>query len=208
LLAKNQYYAVKGSCSPQIYDSWPKCQAAVHGVKGALYKGFVTKEQAQEWLNIGLEGRTGSLENATSRQSAINPDELLIYVDGSFSPNAGEYAGWGYVVVQNDTAIFEDFGKSELPAKSRNIDGEVYAAMYAIEWCNIHNKSAVICHDYEGLGRWALGEWKAKSPIALEYVAKIQGKLRNIKFRKVSGHSGDKWNDVADLLAKKGIGLA
>lgn len=201
-MAKKKFYAVKGSLAPKIYTSWPACQAAVKGVSGVLFKGFPTREEAEDWIGIG-----DSAVGHSSGESGAPHDGILIYVDGSFSPNAGPYSGWGYVVVEDGEEVFAEYGRTEEAALSRNIDGEIIGSERAIEWCRENGKEATICHDYEGVGRWALGEWKANSEIAKRYQANVKGKLKGIRFKKVAGHSGDKWNDRADELAKKGIGL-
>ena len=38
------------------------------------------------------------------------------------------------------------------------------------------------------------------------YYNKIKAKV-NVQFEKVKGHSGDKYNDMADMLAKKACGV-
>ena len=90
---------------------------------------------------------------------------------------------------------------------SRNIDGELEATVRALDWCQQHNQKAIICHDYEGVGRWATGEWKASSAVAKAYCERVQQQLAGVRFCKVSAHTGNRWNDRADELAKRGIGL-
>lgn len=187
-MAKKNYYAVKGSLEPQIYNNWAACSKAVHGVKGAIFKGFVTKEEAEEFLNAGKR---------TSEKS----NEVRVYVDGSFS-NANAHAGWGFVAVKDNKEIFSASGVSKEPALSRNIDGELQASIEAILWAEKENIEITICHDYEGIGRWATGEWKANSEVAKQYVDFIR-KHKVPHFVKVSAHSGNKWNDRADELASE-----
>lgn len=194
-MAKKNFYAVKGTLTPTIYKSWAECSSVVKGKKGSLFKGFETLIEAESWLSV-------------RELDHIDDDTTMIYVDGSYSPSASEYAGWGFVVVKNGKEVFAESGCSDAPALSRNIDGELLATINAIDWCKNNNEEkVVICHDYEGIARWAQGEWNAKSEIAILYVANVQKKLKGISFKKVSGHSGDKWNDRADELAKAGIGL-
>jgi ribonuclease HI len=195
-MAKKSFYGVKGSLKPKIYTSWPECQRAVKGVSGVLFKGFVTRAEAEAWIYD--DG--GQIPEAKA-------EGLYIYVDGSFSPSAGVYSGWGFVAVQDGEEIHSEYGATEAPALSRNIDGELVGSYRAALWCERNDKCAVICHDYEGVGRWALREWKANSEIAKWYQKVITPHMGRLRFKKVSAHSGDKWNDRADYLAKKGIGL-
>jgi len=50
-MGKKQFYAIKvGTGAPAICPTWEQCKAAVHGVAGAVFKGFVTKAEAVEYL--------------------------------------------------------------------------------------------------------------------------------------------------------------
>jgi len=188
-VAKKNFYAVKGpGIESKIYTNWPTCQKAVKGVKGVLYKGFETQSEAELFL---------------TPEPAPLATGIYAYVDGSFTPRF-KHGGWGVVIVENDIEIYREYGRTENDALSRNIDGEVLAAMKAIEWANSNDQCIIICHDYTGIRHWALKEWKAQSTIAKQYQEFCQGKLAKIQFKKVAAHSGDKWNDIADALAKQG----
>ena len=69
--------------------------------------------------------------------------------------------------------------------------------------------SVTIYHDYEGVAKWATGEWKAKKPGTNAYREFCAAAAKHIRFRfvKVKGHSGDKYNDLADRLAKDALGI-
>ena len=42
-----KYYAVRsGREGPQVYESWDECKRQVHGVAGAVYKSFPTRQEA------------------------------------------------------------------------------------------------------------------------------------------------------------------
>jgi len=53
-MAKNNYYAVRIGKTPGIYKTWEECKAQVIGYKGAIYKGFVEKQDAEDFLRGGL----------------------------------------------------------------------------------------------------------------------------------------------------------
>ena len=54
-----------------------------------------------------------------------------------------------------------------------------------------------------------LGEWKANKEGTKAYRDFYQQAARRmeIRFVKVKGHSGDRYNDMADNLAKKALGI-
>jgi len=62
-----------------------------------------------------------------------------------------------------------------------------------------------IFHDYEGLGRWARGEWSANKPCSSGYCKELKRLNRNVTFAQVKGHSGHAMNELADKLAKRAL---
>ena len=57
--------------------------------------------------------------------------------------------------------------------------------------------------------KWATGLWKANKEQTQNYVKTINDmkKKIDIYFQKVLAHSGDYYNEVADGLAKKAVGI-
>lgn len=188
-MPKQKFYAIKSPEESKIVMTWAECEKLTHGVKGVLFKSFATRAEAEAWIS-GIE--------------APIPDGLRVFVDGSFTPDFPK-SGWAFVVTENDKEIARGSGITAFDAESRNIDGEVMASFQAMKWLDAHDKSGVICHDYEGIARWAKGEWQAKSNIAKRYVAAAQPYLHRVKFEKVAAHTGVKWNELVDQLAKDAI---
>ncbi len=93
--------------------------------------------------------------------------------------------------------------------KSRNIAAEVEAVMQALKWATSKKKikRVLIVSDYRSCVEWPLGIWKAHTSVALRYVhfVKKMNKKLEIGFYWVKGHSGNKWNDYADKLAKEAL---
>lgn len=191
-MPKTKFYAIKAPEGGKIVTTWGECEKLTHGVKGVLYKSFSTEAEAQAWIK-GI--------------SAPEPQGIRIYVDGSFTPTFSK-AGWSFIVVENGIEIARASGITSFDAESRNIDGEVMASFQAMKWLESNDKNATICYDYEGIASWAKGDWKAKSNIAKQYVQAVQPYLYRVKFEKVPAHSGVKWNELADELAKGAIAKA
>ena len=191
-MPKQKFYAVKSENEKKIVTTWAECEKLTHGVKGVLFKSFGSREEAAAWLD-GME--------------VPPPDGLRIFVDGSFSPGFAR-SGWAFVVTEDDKEIARGSGITAFEAESRNIDGEVMASFQAMKWLDAHDKTGVICHDYEGIARWAEGEWQAKSNIAKQYVAAAKPFLHRVQFEKVAAHTGVKWNELVDKLAKEAIAKA
>ena len=92
----------------------------------------------------------------------------------------------------------------------RNVAGEIMGAKAAMEYALQQGiKSLIIYHDYEGIAKWCLNEWKTNKEGTKKYKEfydSIKDKIQ-IQFVKVKGHSNDKYNDMADRLAKDALGI-
>ena len=215
-MAKKKIYAVRKGNKTGLFYSWDECKKAVHGYSGAEYKGFLTKEEAEDFLNIGAV-KTATGKNFSTAATSIDssplttstPNRLVVYVDGSFDVNLQKYS-FGCVILLKDGRILERYGNGEEPEllAIRNVAGEMYGAMYAVQWAFENSYSSVVLHyDYEGIEKWATGVWSAKNPHTKKYAAfmrNMQEKMEVI-FQKVRAHSGDYYNEQVDQLAKKAL---
>lgn len=193
-----KFYAVKKGKKPGIYNDWATCKENVYGFSGAVYKSFNTLDEANEYIK-------------DSNDNIDMSDGLIAYVDGSYNIKTKVY-GYGCVLIDNQQVVKEisDTGSNEEDALMRNVAGEIQGSLRAIEYAIEHKYPAIyIYYDYEGIQRWATGEWKANKRGTKEYVSLINQYREkiDIKFIKVLAHSGDKYNDEADLLAKKAVGI-
>ena len=168
------------------------------GFKGAAFKGFETKEEADDYMaDAAAEKKTDC--------------EAVAYTDGSFDIKTKRFS-MGAVLFHNGEKItFSKAYEDEELALMRNVAGEIFASMAVMEYCtNLGIKSLEIIYDYEGVEKWCTGEWKTnkKGTIAYkEYYDSLKDKI-DIVFTKVKGHSGNEYNDMADRLAKEALGIA
>ena len=201
-----KFYAVKSGRTPGIYNTWDACKAQVDGYGGAIYKSFKTAAEAAAYMGWG------NTENTVALGGKITEgiDSGIAYVDGSFNVATGEFS-YGVVMFHNGEELhFNQFFNDKELASMRNVAGEIKGAEAAMQYAYDNQmKELTIYHDYEGISRWPLREWKANKSGTIAYqnfYDKISKNV-NIKFVKVKGHSGDKYNDVADRLAKEALGL-
>lgn len=215
-----KYYAVKKGMTPGIYMTWEECKANVEGFSKAEYKSFKTVEEAKAYLGQTPESEPviyGQIElpaeGAARRQRACESDAeevVPIYVDGSYNAATLEFS-YGVVVLENGEEITfsQKFDDAEL-ASMHNVAGEIKGAEAAMQYA-IDNgiKRIAIYHDYEGIAKWCTGEWKTNKDGTKAYRAFYEGakKTVEISFVKVTGHSGNKYNDMADKLAKQALGI-
>ena len=200
---KKKYYAVRRGRTTGILFSWDDCKRSVTGFKGAEYKGFVTLEEAKTYLG---EPTVKPINDVTK----IPPDSAVAYVDGSYNIKTKEF-GFGAVIFHDGKArtFSRGYNDPEL-AEMRNVAGEIMGSMFAMHYCKEHGiKNLQIFYDYEGIAKWCKGEWKVNKPGTIAYrdYYNSMKEFVNVSFVKVKGHSGDKYNDMADSLAKKSVGI-
>lgn len=196
MATKQKFYAVKKGHKTGIFLTWNECKMQTQGFKGALFKSFPTRIEAENYLNN--EEAPKLTESADSR--------YYIYVDGSYIN--GNYS-WGMAIYHQGKLIdtFNGIGKSADASQLHNVAGEIEAAMQATKWAIANDEPIVICHDYIGLSQWALGHWKTNTELTREYAAFMKQNLKLITFKKVDGHTGVEGNELADKLAKQALGL-
>lgn len=196
-----KYYAVRKGRAPGIYESWETCKKEVMGFAGAEYKGFMTMEEAKDFLK-GLSAGIQEKKSSCAVQA---------YCDGSFDVKTKRFS-YGVVMIKDgqELTFSKAFSDPELSAM-RNVAGEIKGAEFVMEYCVAHGIPSVeIFYDYEGIEKWCTGAWKTNKTGTVQYRAfydSLQGRL-NVRFTKVKGHSGDHYNDMADGLAKDALGIS
>ena len=136
--------------------------------------------------------------------------KITAYTDGSYDREMNR-CGYGAVLL---TAGKEEIGTiygSFTPAEDENgwnINGEIRAAMEAVTAAlGLKAEAIEIFHDYEGVGKWAQLLWKRNKSYTKDYADWMQEKMReiDISFTHVKGHSGDRYNELADEAARRGV---
>ena len=208
-MAVKKTYAVRRGRKTGLFQTWPECQKQIMGFSGAEYKSFKTLQEAEAYLAGAV--KEGFNEVFTRDDGNQSTDVIVAYVDGSYDIKTHQY-GSGVVILwkgQKQEISFK--GDTPALADMRNVAGEIVGAQKAMEFA-VENKAKklILYYDYEGIEKWCTGAWKAKKEGTQMYAAayaKLEKELE-IEFVKVMAHTGDKYNEEADILAKKAIGLA
>ena len=196
-----KYYAVRKGRKTGVFETWDECKAAVSGFSGAAYKSFTSKEEAMDFVTADSKVD----EDRDEKQS-----EAFAYVDCSYDDTTKSYSYGMVMMVKDDELHFNKKFEKDDMSDMRNVAGEIQGSMAAMQYCLDNKiKSISIFYDYEGIEKWCNGDWKAKKEGTQKYVEfyKNASKYVDVDFIKVKGHSGDKYNDMADELAKKALGL-
>lgn len=195
-----KYYAVKVGRIPGIYETWNECKEQVDSYKNAVFKGFNDFQPAEMWLS-GKENLEPDLTTDVTKRA-------VAYVDGSYD-KVKNYFSYGVVIFWNGKT-YQFFAKMNSPdlVSMKNVAGEIKAAERAMQFC-IENgiTSLEIYHDYEGIAKWCTGFWKTNKTGTIAYKSFYDGVKSSVRIRfvKVKAHSGNKYNDLADQLAKRAL---
>lgn len=208
-MAPKKVYAVRNGRKVGLFQTWPECQKQVVGYSGAEYKSFKSLEQAKEYMG-GASGETVS-EGYTADDGNQSAEVVVAYVDGSYDVKTHQYGSGLVILWKGEKQVFKFKGDTPELADMRNVAGEIIGAQRAIEFA-VENKAkkVIVYYDYEGIEKWCTRAWKARKEGTQMYVKACDElkKSIEIEFVKVRAHTGDKYNEEADILAKKAIGLA
>ena len=128
-MSKKKFYVVWNGLNPGIYRSWDDCQAQIKGVKGAVYKSFDSKEEAERaYASPAYSYMKKKADTPTFTLDTLPPvvERYALAVDAACSGNPGpmEYRG---VYLGDGKEIFH-FG----PVHGTNNIGEFLAIVHAL----------------------------------------------------------------------------
>lgn len=128
-MAKQKFYVVWKGVNPGIYTSWTECQLQIKNYKGALFKSFDTREEAEHALATPAHHYLNGGEKEKKAISATLPENFnmnCLAVDAACSGNPGpmEYRG---VYLLTGQEIFH-FG----PVYGTNNIGEFLAIVHGL----------------------------------------------------------------------------
>lgn len=227
LKKKKKFYAVAVGKKTGIYTAWYGPNGAEIQVKGfseALFQGFATKKEAEDYLkkNAGkipkkrkqkteYKTQSKSIIKASSKPTKINlkAHPITIYTDGGCINNPGP-GGYGVVIIKGKQ-ISELSGGYRLTTNNRM---ELMACIVAL--VSLEKPSSVVLYSdsqyvVNGITkgwakRWRANNWmRTKTEKAIN--PDLWGQLldliekHNVDFRWVKGHAGNKWNERCDQLA-------
>lgn len=193
-------YAVRKGNKTGIFDNWPDCQEVIKGFPDAEFKSFTTRKEAEAYL----EDRDIWIEQVEKDNAE---GYLVAFTDGSFDKELRRYSyGVQFILPDGSQAEVCGYGSNSEYADSNNIIGEIFGVINALDWAVSNNYEKIkIYHDYEGLSKWILGEWKVNSKASKMYLKLVNTKFKDVlkfSFIKVPGHSNVIYNEQADQLAK------
>jgi len=201
-----KFYAVLKGRNPGIYTTWSETEKQTKGFSGAIYKGFKTKNEAEEFINK-------STLTVKHDQPKVISDKTIIYTDGSC---IDKICGFGIVILTPNHEKYTYYGKVPLSAfdnikkQQYNDVAElyaIYAALTLIEGDAILytdcNYAVVTLTSY-------INDWIKNNTISNRENYKLllaiyeEMKIRNVEFQHVNSHVNIKYNEECDKLADNG----
>ena len=219
---KKKFYAVAVGNKPGIYTEWYGDNGAeiqVKGIAGAVFKGFLTREAAEDFIkqNAGRKQKRKPKASPLKARAASTPKPMIppedggivIYTDGGCLNNPGP-GGYG-VVIDDGKGTKELSGGYRLTTNNRM---ELMACIVGL--ASLKKGSSVILYSdskyvVDGITkgwakRWQANGWmKNKKEAALN--PDLWAKLlmlcekHDVRFKWVKGHAGNEGNERCDQLA-------
>ena len=127
-----------------------------------------------------------------------------IYTGGAFS-SLRNRGGWSFVVVKNDDKVYSNF---DTQLNTTNNRMEIQASLEAMLWMKNNNvSSSIIVTDSMYVINTMTKDWKRNKNNDLwdKMDEAING--LTIDWQHVKGHSGNKWNELCDVLAVHGSNI-
>ena len=208
-----KFYAVKRGRKTGLYTVWAECAAQVKGFQGAVYKGFMTEDEARAWLG-GANARTEQTRAAAEMAEPSAPDaDYIIHTDGSCLRNPGGAGGWAAVIETAATGAVEE--KSGGAPETTNNRMELTAALMALSAVPegarvaLYTDSQYLKNAFTKfwLPAWKKRGWKkADGEPVLNQDLWVQldaaFAARQVQFHWVKGHAGNPRNERCDALAR------
>ena len=133
---------------------------------------------------------------------------IIVYTDGSCKPTNPGPCGSGVLFVQDNEvlecrSVYLGIGTNNLAELTA-----ISIALDILDSRGLSWESSIIITDSKYAIGVLVGGWKAEKNV--ELINNIRGKLENFpntQLQWIKGHSGDKFNDTVDELAKQAIDL-
>ena len=124
---------------------------------------------------------------------------ISIYTDGSCISNPNGPGGWAFAIIEEDGSEYYFADKNNSTTNNRM---ELYAIIQALSSIK-ENQQCQIFSDSQITINCALGKWKRKSNLDLWNEYEKVSKNKNVSFKWLKAHSGNKYNEIVDQLAYK-----
>lgn len=162
----SKYYAIKKGRKTGIFSEWTEVKSYIDKFPGAIFKSFENKEDATKYLDESV------YENNTKDTNTEISHHL--FISGQFNKYDNTIV-WGYLITESKNIVQKEIDFIKDQEISAPFYAEIIALKKAFDWL-IDNHVGLVCihYNYEGIMRWATGEWNPKTDLAVQYVKFIK----------------------------------
>ena len=216
-----RYYAVRVGRTPGIYTDVVEYKKQVDGFTLAVSKKFKSFDEAYKWVSKKPKAKKANpvqpvdpskiaMEEKRKQALTIDTSGMIAFVDGSFNHETNRYA-YGVVILHNDEEkLLYGSDDKEHMIDMCNVAGEISGAMAAMQYAIDNGINEItIMHDFKGISTLCTNDCKAHSQGTVAYKNFYDTVVQSldVRFKKVDGHSGNYYNELADALARKAAGV-
>jgi ribonuclease HI len=210
-MGKQKYYVVWEGLEPGIYTNWTDCLLQTKGVKGAKYKSFDTKEEAEQALAASPSDyitQKAECPHPKSQGDSILPKEVelnSLAVDAACSGNPGkmEYRG---VHIGSTQEVFH-FG----PLYGTNNIGEFLAIVHGLALMKQKQLDLPLYSDSRNAISWVKAKkcrtklpHNAKTKALFELIARAETWLKNNTYTtRIIKWETSKWGEIPADFGRK-----
>ena len=211
-MSGKKFYAVAKGRKPGIYTNWPEAKSQIDRFTGAIYKGFATRKEAEEWLRkpVPRPASPGKRPESIRTHDVHDANRVTIYTDGGSSGNPGP-GGYGAVQIYNGTIKELNGGFRHTTNNRMELMG-VIVALRELEYrelpVTVYTDSSYVVN---GITKGWAKKWRSNNWIKSDKQPAVNPDLwgelleltagLDITFVWVRGHAGNTLNERCDELA-------
>lgn len=208
---KNKFYVVWEGLEPGIYSSWTECQRQIKGYTGAKYKGFPTREEAEDAYLGQYKDYTKSSSKGAGKGKPKSPpkDANIVWdsisVDAACAGNPGVMEYQGVNTVTGQRIFHQKF------ALGTNNIGEFLAIVHALAMFQKEGKDTPIYTDSKIAMGWVRKK-KANTTLKhsprtarlLELISRAEKWLKsNTYSNKIMKWDTENWGEIPADFGRK-----
>jgi ribonuclease HI len=221
---KRVTYAVRKGLRTGLFDSWDEVAPLVTGFRGAQYKKFASREEAEGWMVTGTvatavkrkaEEPLPSMEEPVVKKAKVEA-RTVVYCDGGCRGNGTKEARASIGVYFGDRDPRNQSSLLPTGMKVSNQTAELYAAITTLRLVPVNEPLLLVTDSMYTINagtRWRT-HWKEKGWEGLklknidlfrQLSDLIDAREAPLEWEHVTAHSGVKGNEAADQLASAAL---
>jgi len=166
----SKFYAVKKGRNTGVFTDWLEVEPLILRFKGAIYKAFSTREQAEAYLKES--------SNNDEPMDLFHRPMHQVFIFGGYEP-IDKSIFYGTLIINREQENVFTFANviTDQPTTTPFM-GEIFAIKEAMKWLDKNGvRETMIHYSYEGIKQWATGGWEAKVDVAIDYVNFMKSNL-------------------------------